>query len=159
VVTKLLNMVGPDVAFFGQKDAQQALVIRRLVRDLDLPVRIEVCPTVREPDGLAMSSRNAYLSPEERRTAPALHQALEAGRAAWRAGAREPAAVEKAAGELLDRAAGVEVQYLALVDPESFEPAAEAVAGQLLAVAARIGTTRLIDNVKLGPAGAPDGRG
>jgi pantoate--beta-alanine ligase len=159
VVAKLLHLVGPARAYFGEKDAQQLAVVRRMVADLAFPNPVVACPTVREPDGLAMSSRNAYLSPEERRTAPALHQALEAGRAAWRAGAREPAAVEKAAGELLDRAAGVEVQYLALVDPESFEPAAEAVAGQLLAVAARIGTTRLIDNVKLGPAGAPDGRG
>ena len=93
VVTKLLNIVGPDVAYFGQKDAQQAIVIGRLVADLDIPVRIEVCPTAREPDGLAMSSRNVLLSPDQRSRATSLHRALQAIQAAVDAGERDPAAV------------------------------------------------------------------
>ncbi|HEV8652187.1 MAG TPA: pantoate--beta-alanine ligase [Actinomycetes bacterium] len=147
VVAKLLHLVGPARAYFGEKDAQQLAVVRRMVADLAFPHQIVACPTVREPDGLAMSSRNAYLSPEERRTAPVLYRALLAGRSAWRTGVHEPTAVEKAARELLDQAPGVEVQYVALVDRDTFEPAAVAAAGQVLAVAARVGPTRLIDNL------------
>jgi len=149
VVAKLLHLVGPARAYFGQKDAQQLAVVRRMVADLAFPHQVVACPIVREPDGLAMSSRNAYLSPEERHTAPVLYRALRAGRSAWREGVREPAAVEKAARELLDQAPGVDVQYVALVDRDTFEPAVTAAAGQLLAVAARVGPTRLIDNLVL----------
>jgi len=150
VVAKLLHLVGPARAYFGEKDAQQLAVVRRMVADLAFPHQIVACPTVREPDGLAMSSRNAYLSPEERRSAPVLYRALLAGRAAWRDGAREPAAVEKVARELLDQAPLTEVQYVALVDRDTFEPPVHGVrAGQVLAVAARVGTTRLIDNLTL----------
>ena len=106
VVTKLFNMVGPDVAYFGQKDAQQARVIRRLVRDLDIPVRIEVCPTIREPDGLALSSRNAHLSESERARATALHRALDAVRRAVTAGERDPAAARARGLAELTRAGG-----------------------------------------------------
>jgi pantoate--beta-alanine ligase len=148
VVAKLLHLVGPARAYFGQKDAQQLAVVRRMVADLAFPNEVVACPTVREPDGLAYSSRNAYLSPADRERATVLFRGLEAGRAAWRAGAGDPAAVEAAARAVMD-AAGVEVQYVALVDPESFQPAAVAAAGQVLATAARLGSTRLIDNVIL----------
>jgi pantoate--beta-alanine ligase len=149
VVAKLLHLVGPSRAYFGQKDAQQLAVVRRMVADLAFPNRIVACPTVREPDGLATSSRNAYLSAEERAHATALYRALEAGRAAWRRGERDPAAVEKTAHELLAGAEGVRVEYVALVEPAGFEPAEQAEAGQILAAAARVGPTRLIDNVIL----------
>jgi pantoate--beta-alanine ligase len=149
VVAKLLHLVGPSRAYFGQKDAQQLAVVRRMVADLAFPNQIVACPTVREPDGLATSSRNRYLSAEERARATALYRALEAGRAAWRRGERDPAAVEKAAGELLAAAEGVRVEYVALVEPAGFEPANQAEAGQILATAARVGPTRLIDNVIL----------
>jgi pantoate--beta-alanine ligase len=149
VVAKLLHLVGPSRAYFGQKDAQQLAVVRRMVADLAFPNRIVACPTVREPDGLAVSSRNRYLSAEERAQATALYRALEAGRAAWRRGERDPAAVERTAHELLAEAEGVRVEYVALVEPDGFEPAKQAEAGQILATAARVGPTRLIDNVIL----------
>lgn len=149
VVTKLFNMAGPDVAYFGQKDAQQALVIRKLVRDLDIPVRIEVCPTIRDPDGLALSSRNAYLSPEERERALALNRALRAAEAAVATGTRDAAAVVKAARDELDRA-GVEPDYLQLRSATDLSPVERVNGSTLLAVAARVGRARLIDNAILG---------
>jgi pantoate--beta-alanine ligase len=149
VVAKLLHLVGPSRAYFGQKDAQQLAVVRRMVADLAFPNRIVACPTVREPDGLAVSSRNAYLSPDERRRAPALYRALSAGRAVFEAGGRDPAAVEAAARDLLEDAPGVEPDYVALVDPVTFEPVKQTEPGQVLATAARVGRTRLIDNVIL----------
>ena len=145
VVTKLLNMVSPDVAYFGQKDAQQAVVIRRLVRDLDIPVRIEICPTIRDADGLALSSRNALLSDDERRRATALHGALAAVRAAVDGGARNPASA-LAGGHAVLEQAGVDVEYLSLVDPETMKPVREVRGDALAVVAARVGSTRLIDN-------------
>jgi pantoate--beta-alanine ligase len=146
VVTKLLNMAQPDVAFFGQKDAQQVAVIRRLVRDLDIPVRIEVGDTIRAPDGLALSSRNARLRAGDRRRALALHRGLEAVRACHAAGERDAtilAAIGRAAMAELD----VEPEYLQLVAPDTFAPVAT-VGEQpvLVAVAARVGDVRLIDN-------------
>jgi pantoate--beta-alanine ligase len=149
VVAKLLNLVGPCRAYFGEKDAQQLAVIRRMVADLGFPNELVACPTVREADGLALSSRNAYLAPEERRAAPVLYRALEAGRAAWRAGERDPAKLERVAAELVETEPAVALQYLALVDPDSFAPVAAAEAGQVLAVAARLGGAHLIDNVVL----------
>jgi pantoate--beta-alanine ligase len=154
VVTKLLNMVGPDVAYFGQKDAQQALVIRRLATDLDLPARIEVVPTVREPDGLALSSRNVRLSAPDRERALALSAALRAAEAALAGGSRdatELTAAARAAMEPFD----VEPEYLALVDPADLQPVRTVDQDALLAVAARVGPVRLIDNTILAPA---DGR-
>jgi pantoate--beta-alanine ligase len=151
VVTKLLGMSMPDVAYFGQKDAQQVVVIRRLVTDLNLPVRIQTCPTVRDPDGLAMSSRNARLSSEQRTRALALPDAL-------RAATRLAAEGEHSAHELLDaaRAAmlarGVEPEYVELVDPETLLPCGELTRESLLALAARVGETRLIDNAILRPS-------
>ena len=141
VVTKLFNVVGPDVAYFGQKDAQQLAVIRRLVRDLDLPVRIEALPTVREPDGLALSSRNVRLGPGERERATALSRALTAAAGAAEAGA--PLEEVRAAALAQLGEAQIEPEYLALVDPETFGPPNGAL---LIAVAARVGATRLIDN-------------
>jgi pantoate--beta-alanine ligase len=151
VVTKLLNMVAPDVAYFGQKDAQQAVVIRRFVRDLDIPVRIEVCPTVRGADGLALSSRNALLSADERRRAPALFAALTAVRGAISAGEDSTGAL--AAGRSVLEGAGADVEYLSLVDPETMEPLRELHGDALVLVAARMGNTRLIDNVLITTSG------
>ena len=149
VVIKLFNMVGPDVAWFGQKDAQQALVIRKLVRDLDIPVRVEVAPTVREPDGLAMSSRNAYLAGVDRERAAALSRALAAAEREVAAGRRDAAAVLAAARAELD-AAGVEPEYLELRSADDLSPAERVNGNTLLAVAARVGRARLIDNTILG---------
>jgi pantoate--beta-alanine ligase len=150
VVAKLFNSVQPDVAFFGQKDAQQAVVIRRMARDLDFPVEIEVLPTVREPDGLAMSSRNAYLASEDRQRALALSRALQAAERVAAAGeARTERALEAARAEL--EAAGVEPEYLEARDAETLAPAAS-LNGRpvLIAVAARFGPARLIDNTLIG---------
>jgi pantoate--beta-alanine ligase len=145
VVTKLLNMVGPDVAYFGQKDAQQALMIRKLVRDLDIPVHIEVCPIVRDPDGLALSSRNAYLSVDERDRALALSRALRAAEDAVAGGTLEAAAVLAAARAKLDEA-GVEPEYLELRSADDLSEVERVNGSTLLAVAARVGRARLIDN-------------
>jgi pantoate--beta-alanine ligase len=149
VVAKLFNAVGPDVAYFGQKDAQQAQVIRRMARDLDFPVRIEVLPTVREPDGLAMSSRNAYLDPEDRERATALSRALATAEREARAGSLA-AGLEAARRELAS--AGIEPEYLEARDAERLEPVAE-LNGRpvLVALAARVGGARLIDNVLIEP--------
>jgi pantoate--beta-alanine ligase len=149
VVAKLFNVVGPDVAYFGQKDAQQAAVIRRMVRDLDFPVRVEVLPTVREADGLAMSSRNAYLEPEERERAAALSAALAAVEREARAGSLR-AGLEAGRRELA--ASEIEPEYLEARDAESLDPVTEL--GErpvLVAVAARVGAARLIDNVLIRP--------
>ena len=164
VVLKLFSLVRPDTAVFGQKDAQQALVIRRLVRDLDLPVRIEVCPTIREADGLALSSRNKYLSAEERAIAPVLHRALTAGAAAATGG---PGAVLAAARTVLEAAtakmpagAAPRVDYLALSDASNYtllkDNDFDFHGSAVLAVAARVGTTRLIDNVLVEFGTEPD---
>jgi pantoate--beta-alanine ligase len=145
VVSKMLNMVGPDVAFFGAKDAQQVAVVRRLVRDLDLPVRIEVVPTVREADGLAMSSRNVHLRGADRERATALSLALAAAGRAVETGERDPDRLRAAAlGVLRER--DVEPDYVAVVDPETFAPVDRVNGHVLVAVAASIGATRLIDN-------------
>jgi pantoate--beta-alanine ligase len=156
VVTKMFNMVAPDVAYFGQKDAQQAVIVQRLVRDLDMPIRIELCDTVREPDGLAMSSRNVHLSAEERERATALSRALNAVDAGLAEGIDDAAALRaRAEAELRD--AGIDPEYVALVSADTLAPV-ERVQGEVLAlVAARVGTTRLIDNHRLMPARVPAG--
>ena len=157
VVAKLFNIVGPDVAYFGQKDAQQALVIRRMVRDLNMPVRIELCPIVREPDGLAMSSRNARLSDAERSQAVALHDALGALQRAVAAGERDPAVVRAQALQDLT-ARGIEPEYLELVNPETLVPLSQIDGHPVLAlIAARVGPTRLIDNQLIEPLLAAPG--
>lgn len=144
VVAKLFNIVRPDRAVFGQKDAQQVFLVRRMVRDLDVPLAIEVVPTVREPDGLAMSSRNRYLEPDQRRAALLLSEALAAAQASGAEGLDEVLAEAAAAFGDHD---GVELDYLVVVDPETFLPVAEEARGEaIVLVAARVGTTRLIDN-------------
>jgi pantoate--beta-alanine ligase len=154
VVVKLINIVGPQIAYFGQKDAQQALVIRRVVRDLDMPVLIEVCPTVRASDGLALSSRNAYLSDSERVRASALSRALAAAARAIAEGERDAAAaLEPARGELAG--AGIEPEYLEISDPETLAPLARVEGPVLIALAARVGGARLIDNVIATPGREP----
>jgi len=154
VVAKLLHLTQPDKAFFGEKDAQQLALIRRMVRDLDFPVEIVPVPTVREPDGLALSSRNVYLSPEQRTAALALHRALRAGEAA--AGEGAPA-VQEAAEAVLDAEKDVRLDYLALVDPDTFGPLDRSSERALLAVAAYVGSTRLIDNVTIALGPHPTG--
>jgi pantoate--beta-alanine ligase len=153
VVTKMLNMVAPDVAYFGAKDAQQVAVVRRLVRDLDIPVAIEVVPTVREPDGLALSSRNVHLGPTERERATALSRALATARQRADAGETDAVALRTAAEGVL-RDHDVEPEYVAVVDPETFMPV-DRLNGRpvLVAVAARVGATRLIDNQVIDIAG------
>ena len=148
VVCKLFNIVAPDVAYFGQKDAQQVAVLRRMVRDLDIPVRLEVVPTVREPDGLALSSRNARLNATDRERALALSRALAVVRDAVEAGERDPAAAEAAGRAALD---GVAPDYLAVVDPQTLERVQEIDGRVLVVVAARIGPARLIDNILIEP--------
>jgi pantoate--beta-alanine ligase len=157
VVTKLLNMVQPDVAYFGQKDAQQALIVRRVVRDLDIPTRIEVCPTVREPDGLAMSSRNAYLAPADRERAVALRRALDAAEQAVAAGQRDAGAVATAAHAAM-APYGVEPEYLALVSSDTLQPVEQLDGEILVALAARVGRARLIDNTLITVNHSANGR-
>lgn len=146
VVAKLFNIVEPDLAVFGRKDAQQCAVVHQIARDLDFPVELYFGETVREPDGLALSSRNAYLSPEERAIAPSLYQALLAGRNALTGGNRDPEQVERIMRETVRRR-GVEIDYLSLVDAETFRPPADLRRDLLLVGAIRVGKTRLIDNL------------
>jgi len=145
IVAKLLNVVQPTAAYFGQKDAQQALVVRRLTRDLDFPVRIEICPTVREPDGLAMSSRNVRLAPPARARAIALRRGLDAATRAVAAGERDAARVVARARAAM-RELEVDPEYFAVVSAETLAPATTIAGELLIAVAARIGGVRLIDN-------------
>lgn len=149
VVAKLFNIVQPDVAAFGRKDAQQCAVIDRMVRDLDLPVRLVYGETLRERDGLAMSSRNAYLSAEERGKAPVLHRALRAGVEAITHGIHSVPDVEKLMRRVVTEEGGVEVDYLAVVDPATFEAPVDFGRELLVAGAVRVGKTRLIDNLRL----------
>lgn len=148
VVAKLFHIVEPDVAVFGRKDFQQATLIRRMVADLDVPVEIEVAPTTRELDGLALSSRNTYLSADERRSALALSRALRGIEQAWRGGEADAAQLQRRGMELLG-APGVTPEYLVLVN-ELLQPVERASAKTIVVVAARVGATRLIDNVVLG---------
>ena len=149
VVAKLFNIVQADIAAFGRKDAQQCAVIERMVRDLDLPVRLVFGETKREGDGLAMSSRNSYLSAGERAKAPVLHRALRAGEEAITHGIHEVAGIEKLMNRVVTEEGGVEVDYLAVVDPETFQAPADFDREVLLAGAVKIGRTRLIDNIRV----------
>lgn len=148
VVAKLLNIVRPDYAFFGQKDAQQALVVRRMARDLDFEAEIVICPTVREPDGLAMSSRNALLPPGERARAAALSQALFAVESAVRSGVRSSESALEAGRAVLRRVAVIP-EYFAIVDPATLQPLEDLRGGLLVVIAAKVGGVRLLDNLPL----------
>ncbi len=149
VVLKLFNIVQPDIAYFGQKDGQQARIIGQMVRDLDMPLQLAVCPTVREPDGLALSSRNQYLDPEQRRQATVLYRALEGGRRLIEQGAREAEPVRQAMSALITATPGAVLDYATVVDGLSLQPLQRLSGPVLLAVAVRFGQTRLIDNLPL----------
>ena len=150
VVAKLFHLVEPDVACFGQKDVQQATLVRQMVRDLDWPVRIRVCRTARDADGLALSSRNSYLAAGERTEALGLSRALRRGCDAFARGVRRTSLLEAEMREVLSMHPGIAVEYIAVVSPVNLEPVSEAAADSVVVVAGRVGRTRLIDNVILG---------
>lgn len=158
VVAKLFNIVGPDAAFFGQKDAQQAAVIQRMVLDLNFPVEIRVVATVREADGLAMSSRNRYLSPEERQAATALYRGLTGALEALEAGERSAEAVRARVRKALQAEPLVQEQYVEVVDAAELVPVSYIDGPVLVAVAAHVGSTRLIDNIIFPPPESARGR-
>jgi pantoate--beta-alanine ligase len=147
VVAKLLNSVKPHTVFFGQKDYQQCAVIKRMVKELDMGVEVQVLPTVREPDGLAMSSRNSYLSADERRKAAAIHRALTSAAQLARTGATVPAELKNAMQSVLREETGIVVDYLEVADPETLAPLSSAKDSMVLLAAVRLGCTRLIDNI------------
>jgi pantoate--beta-alanine ligase len=149
VVAKLFHIVEPDLAFFGQKDAAQATIIRRMVQDLNLPVEIVVCPMVREPDGLAMSSRNAYLNPQERKSALALNRALTEVKSRFDQGERNAINLIAAGKQVLTQEPTLRLDYFEIVNPVTLDPVRELTSSALVAVAAFVGNTRLIDNILL----------
>jgi pantoate--beta-alanine ligase len=150
VVAKLFNAVGPDKAYFGQKDAQQAAVIRRMVKDLDFPIEIVVCPIVREPDGLAMSSRNVYLTPAERQAATVLFRALSAAKSAYDSGERQAGRLKALVREMAATESLAKLQYVSCADYDSLEELENITRKSLLSMAVYFGKTRLIDNFILG---------
>lgn len=149
VVAKLFNITQPTKAYFGQKDAQQCVVVRKMVRDLNFPCEVVICPTVREPDGLAMGSRNAYLTPSQRAHAGKLYRALEAARMLFEGGECEADPLRSAIREILAAIPEGTVEYVSIADPESLEELDQARVGGLVLIAVRLGTTRLIDNIRL----------
>jgi pantoate--beta-alanine ligase len=151
IVLKLLHIIEPDIAFFGQKDAAQSAVIRRLVRDLNFPVEIVICPIVREPDGLAMSSRNAYLNPDERQRALALRHSLRRVEEEFRSGERSVAKLIAVASAVFTQEPQVRLDYFEIVNPDTLDPVEQIQLPTLVAVAAYVGNTRLIDNLVLNP--------
>ena len=151
VVSKLFHIIEPDIAFFGQKDAAQSAVIRRLVRDLNFPVEIVICPIVREPDGLAMSSRNVYLSTEDRQSALVLHRSLGLVEEKFRAGEKDAAQLIAIARQVFAQKPQVRLDYFEIVDPDTLDPVERIQQPALVAVAAYVGSTRLIDNLILNP--------
>ena len=150
VVLKLFNLTQPKRAYFGQKDFQQVVLVRQLVRDFSLPIRIVAVPTVREPDGLAMSSRNAYLDPAQRKAAPGIDRALTEAARLFAGGEANPARLEAAARAILAPEPGLSIEYLSVVDETTLRTPERAVPGNVLAVAVKLGSTRLIDNVVFG---------
>lgn len=147
VVMKLFNLVEPTRAYFGQKDAQQVLLIRKMVADLNMNLEVVVCPTIREEDGLAMSSRNSYLSPEQRRLAPVIFRALLAARDRWAAGERNGNSLRNLIREMIASVPGIQIDYVSLADPENLTEPERAGESALALVAVRIGAVRLIDNM------------
>lgn len=156
VVVKLLNIVEPDLVVFGRKDAQQALMIRRMVEDLNFPIEVLIAPTVREPDGLAMSSRNIYLKPDERRVAPLLSRSLQAAHDSFMDGCDEAGRLVEGISNRLRSVSQIELEYAEIVDPRTLAPVDIARDDSIAAVAARLGVARLIDNVVLGQGLAGD---
>src|SRR2546423_14046716 len=156
IVAKLFHIVEPDVAVFGRKDFQQAILVKRMVKDLDFPITLDIAPTVRELDGLALSSRNSYLGPDERRSALVLSRALRALEQAWRGGEAEPTKLQRVGLEAMP-APGVIPEYCALID-EDLQPVTRITARTVGVVAARVGKTRLLDNVVLGEGIGADPR-
>ena len=156
MVAILFDLVAADHAYFGQKDAQQVMVIRQMARDLAIGTEVIACPTVREPDGLALSSRNVHLSPEQRAAAPVLHRALLAARARWEAGERSADALRDVMWETLTAEPLAEVDYVSVADGASLAELERVDGPALLSLAVRFGTTRLIDNEPLGTALTPD---
>jgi pantoate--beta-alanine ligase len=154
IVLKLFEIVQPDFAYFGRKDAQQVSVIQQMVRDLNLNTQIVVCPIVREPDGLALSSRNAYLNPEERRAATVLHRALEAARAELVRGARDSLQLQNTMSAVFEKEPLARLDYAEVVSADNFEPVVRASRASYILVAAHLGKTRLIDNMLVEPAGS-----
>jgi len=151
VVLKLFGILQPDRAYFGQKDAQQLAVMRKMTRDLDVPVEIVACPTVREADGLAMSSRNVYLDPDDRRAAPVLYRALSAARDRWTAGERDAEALRQAMRAVLEAEPRARADYVSVADPETCRELDRVEGPALLSLAAFVGKARLIDNIVVGP--------
>ncbi len=152
VIVKLFNIFQPDRAYFGQKDAQQAVIVRRLVQDLNFPLQVEVCPTVREADGLAMSSRNDYLSPQDRAQAPILFRSLQRAESLIRSGVSDAASVERKIREMICTVPAAELDYASVVDPNTLEGVLQINGRVLIAIAVRFGKTRLIDNIIVAPA-------
>jgi pantoate--beta-alanine ligase len=150
VVAKLFNVFQPDRVYFGQKDAQQVVVLRQMARDLDFPLEVVVCPIVREPDGLAMSSRNVYLTPEQRMAAPVLYRALCAARDAWQAGEHDGEKLRQIMRRVLDAEPSARCDYVSAAHPVTLAELGDAGRGVLLSMAVRIGRARLIDNILLG---------
>ncbi len=149
VVLKLFHIIEPEIAVFGQKDFQQCAVIRRMVRDLDLPVRFIAIPTVREKDGLALSSRNAYLTCEQKAQAPVIRRALQTARKAWRSGEKDAVRLRRIVAQEIARAPMAKVDYIEVVDAETIQPVTRTASRSLIAAAVFFGTTRLIDNILL----------
>ena len=150
VVLKLFNLTQPKRAYFGQKDFQQVVLVRQLVRDFGLPIRIVACPTVRDADGLAVSSRNVYLTPPQRAVAPAISRALDAAATSFDEGTTDPTELDSAVRSMLQGVSGLTIEYVSVVDETTLRAPGRAIAGSVLAVAVKLGSTRLIDNVVLG---------
>lgn len=151
VCTKLFNIIGPHKAFFGQKDAQQAIIIKKMVADLNMPLQIEICPTVRQPDGLAVSSRNKYLNADQRKQAPKIYEALSNCSTAVKRGLKEPEKLIQKMAHTLSTAPDIKPEYIEIVDTETLEPAEWIDKPVLVAIAAKLGPARLIDNIIIDP--------
>ena len=147
VCAKLFNIIQPDYAFFGQKDAQQSILIRKMVKDLNMPMEIVVCPTIREKDGLAISSRNKYLTPDQRKDAPLLYQSLQKAQRLIQSGQKDPEKIRREMEAVLKKSAQINIEYIEIVNPDTLEPLEILTGPALIAIAARLGQARLIDNI------------